>query len=242
MATAATPGPEILDATEPQPLREPSATTATNATHKISSQILLYSFVAAVLLAIGGFVVVCVYLFLYLNHAFAAFDPDNMARFSNMDLAKLQPILLARAGLWKFILQSCGIISGVAFGFLGFGLFLLGAKVDMDASFADSQHKVQLTRMAPGSFVILIAAVLIGACSLNKVELEFTPITTETKTQTIPVGQDKGQGAGAAPANAGASEEEYHMPADLKPGASAVPANAAPKSSPNTAGKPERKK
>ena len=188
MATAATPGPEILDVTELQPLPEPSATTATNATHKLSSQILLYSFAAAVLLAISGFVVVGIYLFLYLNHSFAAFDPDNMARFSNMDLAKLQPILLARAGLWKFILQSCGIISGVAFGFLGFGLFLLGAKGDMDASFADSQHKVQLTRMAPGSFVILIAAVLIGACSLNKVELSFSPIMTETTTQTVPAG------------------------------------------------------
>jgi len=236
MATAATPRPEILDVTEQQP-PEPSA-----ATHEFSSRILLYSFAAAVLLAIAGFVVVCIYLFLYLNHSFAAFDPDNISRFSSMDLQKLQPILLARAGLWKFILQSCGIISGVAFGFLGFGLFLLGAKGEMDASFADSQHKVQLTRMAPGSFVILIAAVLIGACSLNKVELEFTPITTETKTQTIPAGQDKGQGADAASANAGASEDEYHMPADLKPGASAAPAKAAPKSSPAAAGKPERKK
>jgi hypothetical protein len=183
-------------------------------------------------------------LFLYLNHSFAAFDPDNLSRFSSMDLQKLQPILLARAGLWKFILQSCGIISGVAFGFLGFGLFLLGAKGEMDASFADSQHKVQLTRMAPGSFVILIAAVLIGACSLNKVELSFSPIVTETTQVPGEDSSAKSPGGGAASANSGvnASKDEYHMPADLKAVTSSGTSKAGPKSGPATAGKPEKKK
>jgi len=68
-----------------------------------------------------------------------------------------------------------GIICGAAFGFLGFALFLLGAKGDMDAAFQDSQHKVQLERMAPGSFVIFIAAILIGVCSIHPVKLEFFP-------------------------------------------------------------------
>jgi hypothetical protein len=87
----------------------------------------------------------------------------------------MEAILLAHASLWKFILQSCGIICGAAFGFLGFALFLLGAKGDMDAAFQDSQHKVQLERMAPGSFVIFIAAILIGVCSIHPVKLEFFP-------------------------------------------------------------------
>jgi hypothetical protein len=148
----------------------------------LASHILLYSFVAAVVLAIGGFVVVSTYLFLYLNHAFNAFDTSSMTQFAGMEPDRLQPILLARAGLWKFILQSCGIIAGVAFGFLGFALFLLGAKGDIDASVSNSLHKVQLSRMAPGSLVILIAAVLIGVCSVSKVELSLDPIVTTTTT------------------------------------------------------------
>ena len=153
-----------------------------DATDTLARHILLYSFVAAVLLAIGGFVVVTIYLFRYLNHAFTAFDLASMKELASLDPTRMQPILLARAGLWKFILQSCGIIAGVAFGFLGFGLFLLGAKGDMDAAFDDSQHKVQLSRMAPGSFVILIAAVLIGICAIHKVDLSFTPVTTTITT------------------------------------------------------------
>jgi|GEM_PF-2445095 len=171
------------DIVEPTDTVEPVASSSQpkDEAHTLTSRILLYSFAAAVLLAIGGFVVVAVYLFRYLNHAFSAFDTSSMTQLSGMDPGKMQTILLARAGLWKFILQSCGIISGVAFGFLGFGLFLLGAKGDMDAAFDDSQHKVQLSRMAPGSFVILIAAILIGICSTKKVDLAFTPVTTTTK-------------------------------------------------------------
>jgi hypothetical protein len=60
-------------------------------------------------------------------------------------------IIAAGTGQWKFLLQSYGVVSGVAFGVLGFALFLIGAKGDTDAAFDDSQHKVQLTRMAPGS-------------------------------------------------------------------------------------------
>jgi hypothetical protein len=226
MATVAPLGTEIPDVTEPQPSAAlsvvPLAASSRDAVHTLTSQILLFSFVAAVLLAIGGFVVVAVYLFQYLHHAFTAFDTNSMASMAQLigtdkdpdsnaralSLAKLQAILLARAGIWKFILQSCGIIAGAAFGFLGFGLFLLGAKGDMDASFADSQHKVQLSRMAPGSFVILIAAVLIVLCSINKVELFFDPITTETRTVA-----GGGARAGSAAAPGPASPSSANDPA-----------------------------
>ena len=157
---------------------------------------MLYSFAAAVLLAIGGFVVVAIYLFQYLHHSFDSFNTASLASLAQLigdgkstdpnasadSLTRLQDVLVARAGIWKFVLQSCGIMAGTAFGFLGFGLFLLGAKGDMDATFSDSSHKVQLSRMAPGSFVIFMAAVLIGFCSLNKVDLTFGATTTETRT------------------------------------------------------------
>lgn len=180
-----------------------------DATEKMTRHILMYSFLAAVVLAIGGFGVVTVYLFRYLHHAFASFDMAAIRELSNLDPEKLKPILLARAGLWKFILQSCGIIAGVAFGFLGFALFLLGAKGDMDAAFDDSQHKVQLSRMAPGSFVILIAAVLIGLCAVTKVELKFPGGSTQTVTTST--------------TSTGTSS-----PTEATPGASAQPKNPVP--------------
>jgi len=198
MASIATPNPEI----DISPVVDPVALSARtkDMTDILATRIVLYSFVAAVLLAIGGFVVVAVYLFQYLHHAFDAFSKDSMTQLAAMDQGQLQTILLARAGLWKFILQSCGIISGVAFGFLGFGLFLLGAKGDMDAAFDDSQHKVQLTRMAPGSFVILIGAILIGVCSIHKVELAFDPATVTKVQKPVSGGGDAQASPGPHPA------------------------------------------
>jgi hypothetical protein len=154
-----------------------------DATDNLTSHIVLWSFVAAVVLAIAGFMVVAIYLFRYFNHAVEAFTPPTMGQLASMNTNAMQSMLLARTGLWKFILQSCGIIAGVAFGFLGFALFLLGAKGDMDAAFEDSQHKVQLSRMAPGSFVLFIAAILIGLCSTKSVTLDLP----QEETRTVPV-------------------------------------------------------
>jgi len=154
-----------------------------HATDKLTSHIVLWSFVAAVVLAIAGFMVVAIYLFRYFNHAVDAFAPSTMGQLAGMHINAMQSMLLARTGLWKFILQSCGIIAGVAFGFLGFALFLLGVKGDMDAAFDDSQHKVQLSRMAPGSFVLFIAAILIGLCSTKSVTLDLP----QEVTRTVPV-------------------------------------------------------
>ena len=236
MAASAPATPQILSVPDPQQAPETPDARVKDSTDRLASHILLFSFAAAVVLAIGGFVVVTIYLFIYLSHAFKAFDPDSIARFASMDVNKMQPILLARAGLWKFILQSCGIISGVAFGFLGFGLFLLGAKGDMDASFANSEHKVQLSRMAPGSFVILIAALLIGICSINKVELSFTPVETTTVTETSPAQGSSANGPAAKtkPLESVGAERDttYPMPINPETAGSANPPKAGQKSLP----------
>lgn len=148
----------------------------------LAQVLLLRSFAAAVVLALAAFAAVGVYLFNYLNHAVAAFDSSNVEQLTRANFYAMQDILLAKAGLWKFILQSCGIMAGVAFGFLGFALFLLGVKGDMDAEYRNRQHKIQLSRMAPGTFVILMASALIGVCSTGKVRLDLNPVQTGATT------------------------------------------------------------
>ena len=156
----------------------PDLQLAEDPSRRFAAWILLYSFVAAVLLAISGFAVVAVYLFSYLKHAIDTFNAAAIDQLAVLDNARMQSILLARAGLWKFILQSCGIISSVAFGFLGFSLFLLGIKGDMDANLDATTHKLSLVRLAPGSFIMFCAMVLIGVCSNTKVQLQFGPVKT----------------------------------------------------------------
>jgi hypothetical protein len=63
------------------------------------------------------------------------------------------------------LLLSCGVLVGLAFGFLGFSLFLLGVDGASDVALdAPAKLKLQMSRLAPGVVVILCSTVLVGVC------------------------------------------------------------------------------
>lgn len=138
-----------------------------------AQRLVIASFVAALVVAMISFIGAATYLVIYLLHAFSMFGKITIAELSHVKLNHVQAILAARADSGKFMLQSCGVVSGMAFGFLGFALFVLGIKGDMDATIGNSEHKVQLNRVAPGAAVMFAAAVLIGFCSTHEVKLSF---------------------------------------------------------------------
>jgi len=66
----------------------------------------------------------------------------------------------------RILLLSCGIFVGLAFGFLGFCLFLIGVKGNVDANLSSGdRYKIQLARLSPGLFVILCSSLLIVICA-----------------------------------------------------------------------------
>lgn len=75
----------------------------------------------------------------------------------------------------RVLLLSCGIFTGLAFGFLGFSLFLIGVKgnVDVDLN-AQDRYKMQVARLSPGLFVILCSAVLIILCATRSLPVSFS--------------------------------------------------------------------
>jgi len=84
--------------------------------------------------------------------------------------------ITARVAMARFTLLSCGVFIGMAFGFLGFALFLLGIKGEMDAEATTGKegYSVKLARLSPGLFVILCATLLIGVCMTRKTGFELT--------------------------------------------------------------------
>jgi hypothetical protein len=77
--------------------------------------------------------------------------------------------------LMRVSLLSSGIMVGVAFGFLGFALFVMGitgpAKLNVEAYNA----RVWLESVAPGLIVLLVAAVLIGVCVAQPIIVQAAP-------------------------------------------------------------------
>ena len=92
--------------------------------------------------------------------------------------------ILARTAMARFALLSCGVSVGMGFGFLGFALFLLGIKGEMDVTEQNENANVKIARMAPGVFVILCGSILIAVCITFRTEYDFRGgETTQTPNQ-----------------------------------------------------------
>jgi hypothetical protein len=108
-----------------------------------------------------------------------------------------QLALMAQMYLARVQLLSCGIFIGMAFGFLGFGLFLLGVKGQIDAEGSSKALTLKVLNLSPGVFVLLCATILIGTCA----------------TRSLPFGYGQGGNGSARPAAAAGEADVQPSPA-----------------------------
>ena len=80
--------------------------------------------------------------------------------------------LLGQTAQLRLLLLSTAIFVGMSFGFLGFGLFLIQAKGDVDAEVTVSDYKLKFARLSPGLFVILCATAIIIVCATFRIEFK----------------------------------------------------------------------
>ncbi len=97
-----------------------------------------------------------------------------------------------------FALSSCGISLAMSFGFLGFCLFLIGVGGEMEVSGEQPNGaKINLSRMAPGVFVILCATLLAMVCVTRRPSLTLdTDLPAQAGAK-----QPGGMGADSGPAS-----------------------------------------
>ena len=129
---------------------------------------LAWGYKAAIFLSIAGLIFSAAYLFGFLIKSHPeALRHDTMAGFS----AERRMVLL-----------STGIFVAMAFGFLGFALFLIQAKGEVEGMLEYKDYKVNIARMSPGLFVILCATVIIIFCATFRIDYTVVPTTrTEAK-------------------------------------------------------------
>jgi hypothetical protein len=122
-------------------------------------------FVAGILLAFACFVAAAAYLFKFLGRTSTSMQ-DLLGMASSQDGASFHDLVMLSMNTQmvtnKMALLSCGVFSGMAFGFLGFALFLIGARGNIELNAEGVGHKVQVSNLAPGLFVILCAAGMIS--------------------------------------------------------------------------------
>lgn len=145
------------------------------------SWLLTIGFLAGLLFAGICLVSGILYLFQFSDATNTAID----SLLKTYEKPQMNPDILAhginaRMIMARFSLLSCGVYVGMSFGFLGFSLFLLGIKGEMDVQARSETYQVKLARISPGIFLMLCAAILVGVC----VTWIGSTITYETTTTT----------------------------------------------------------
>jgi hypothetical protein len=81
----------------------------------------------------------------------------------------------ATISLMRVSLLSSGIMVGVAFGFLGFALFVMGITDAANLNLGVQASQLVLEHAAPGLIVLVVAAVLIAVCVTQRIEVPLEP-------------------------------------------------------------------
>jgi hypothetical protein len=144
----------------------------------ITGKLFSLGFKAALLFALVSLLAAIVYMFVYLNAVYRLVAPDTAPQ-----------ILALGVSMFKMVLLSCGVFVGLAFGFLGFCLFLIGIRDEMSVEGSHEQAVVKFARISPGVFVIVCATVLIGLCCTHNIETdsEFTSRPTSNAPPRDPL-------------------------------------------------------
>lgn len=119
-------------------------------------RLLTIGYISAIGLAFLGMITSVLYLFYfsYNSPLPEVIERDTMVAFS----AERRMVLLSTA-----------IFVAMSFGFLGFALFLIQAKGDVDATIEIKDYKMKFARLSPGLFVILCSTVIIIYSSTFKI-------------------------------------------------------------------------
>jgi hypothetical protein len=135
-------------------------------------------FYAGIAMAFACLLICVGYFFLFERHANAAVDLAlkyaGDKNLSDTQQWSLQIALTVHMYLARLQLLSCGTVCGMAFGFLGFALFLLGVRGNIDAKASGTGGlKMSVANLSPGAFVILCAAIVITICSTARLPVTF---------------------------------------------------------------------
>ena len=118
---------------------------------------------AGIVLAFLGLLGSAIYLFVFITTGPQAVDFDSEIR------------LLGLTADRRLRLLSTAIFIGMSFGFLGFSLFLIQAKGDVDVDASKDDYKINIAKLSPGLFVILCATVIIVVCATFRIDYDLGP-------------------------------------------------------------------
>jgi hypothetical protein len=114
-----------------------------------------------------------VYVFSYSLDSTLSFERHFDSYVASGNANNLSTVLGLHMAQNRMFLQSCGMVAGIFFAFLGLALFLLGIQGTLDANGQIKDYSASAKRLAPGGVILLASMIFVGVSAMHPIE--FVP-------------------------------------------------------------------
>ncbi|HSY34117.1 MAG TPA: hypothetical protein VK814_00065 [Acidobacteriaceae bacterium] len=163
-----------------------------------------YSVFAALGCAAVCMIFTILYVFSYSLDSTLSFERHFDSYLAPGNAGNLSTVLGLHMAQNRMFLQSCGMVSGIFFAFLGLALFLLGIQGTLDADGQVKDYSASARRLAPGGVILLASMIFVGISAMHPVDFVLGPIapaaTFVEPTSTAPPGSAPAAPTQSAPA------------------------------------------
>ena len=141
------------------------------------------------------------YVFSYSLDSTLSFERHFDSYLASANSGNLSTVLGLHMAQNRMFLQSCGMVAGIFFAFLGLALFLVGIQGTADATGQVRDYSTNIKRLAPGGIILLASMIFVGVSAMHPIDLQLSPAgTPATAAPTAAVDPPAAQPAAPAAA------------------------------------------
>ena len=120
------------------------------------------------------------YVFSYSLDSTLSFERHFDSYLASGNASNLSTVLGLHMAQNRMFLQSCGMVAGIFFAFLGLALFLVGIQGTVDATGEVKDYSASAKRLAPGGIILLASMIFVGVSAMHPIEFKLGPIVPAT--------------------------------------------------------------
>jgi len=134
-----------------------------------------YSVFAALGCAAVCMIFTILYVFSYSLDSTLSFERHFDSYIAPANAASLPTLLGLHMAQNRMFLQSCGIVAGIFFAFLGLALLLVGIHGTVEATYDAKDYSATVKRLAPGGIILLASMIFVGFSAMHPIEFVLGP-------------------------------------------------------------------
>jgi hypothetical protein len=147
----------------------------TTSTPPARDPLIRYSVFAALGCAGVCMVFTLLYVFSYSLDSTLSFERHFDAYLTSGNTGNLSTVLGLHMAQNRMFLQSCGMVAGIFFAFLGLALVLVGIQSITDATGQVRDHATSIKRLVPGGAILLFSMLFVGISAMHSVDFTAVP-------------------------------------------------------------------